>query len=194
VRAAESAVEVAATSLERYSVVYLDGRTAVPAHENGMHVQVVSFFFGGELIRREGDPRNTSNLARAAAAYEAAVFLLNEYNIFAGQPAVATSKSMPTAAVPTSLPIAIPVAAVGLLESGSDADLERMVMQVLTSEAKTKSPPLDVLGIRRKAPVSEISPERSQLNRVIYDMEKRGQVKKHPPRGKSSKPTWGLAR
>ena len=57
-----------------------------------MHVCAINLSFDGiSNFRMTGDPRNSQELARAAAAYEAAVFLLNEYDFGADSETVGAS-------------------------------------------------------------------------------------------------------
>lgn len=70
----------------------------------------------------------------------------------------------------------------------NDDDIERLVMDVLSSRQDAKR---DVLDIRRQLPEA-IRPDTRQLNRVLYQMEALKKLKRGPPKTCNQKPTWTL--
>jgi len=76
-------VEQAPAMLDASSRVTQVSYDNVVVQEQGMHVCAINLSFDSiSNFRMTGDPRNSPELARAAAAYEAAVLLLNEYDLF----------------------------------------------------------------------------------------------------------------
>ena len=75
----------------------------------------------------------------------------------------------------------------------NDEDVENFVSETLKEVVYLNRKNLNVLDIRRRFPEA-IRPDTRQLNRVLYDMESSGRLKKGPPKkyGSNLKPTWCL--
>ena len=72
-----------------------------------------------------------------------------------------------------------------------DEDVENFVSETLKQVVYFNRKNLNVLDIRRRFPEA-IRPDTRQLNRVLYDMESSGRLKKGPPKRSNRKPTWCL--
>ena len=73
----------------------------------------------------------------------------------------------------------------------NDEDVENFVSETLKEVVYFNRKNLNVLDIRRRFPEA-IRPDTRQLNRVLYDMESSGRLKKGPPKKSNRKPTWCL--
>ena len=68
----------------------------------------------------------------------------------------------------------------------NDNDIQALVTEILSSSSQSQR---NVLDIRRQLPEA-IRPDTRQLNRVLYDMEGLGELKRGPPKSCNHKPTW----